>query len=158
MSWKKMILGHKFLKTTIYYLLFFLLINVVLINLYWQLYQDSEQSEQGNSQSVSMEVRSFLTGTSIGGFSYSSNLYFHPILGKIENSKCNEKTLIFYKKKLSIVVFKNNLLLSVFNSRSLATHLAGSQYCTCESCKPVVTNKLGYFCAFTLSYGEQDFI
>ena len=27
---------------------------------------------------------------------------------------------------------------------NLATHLAGSKYCTCESCNPVVTNKLGY--------------
>src|SRR5256885_8997070 len=31
--------------------------------------------------------------------------------------------------------------LPIFN---FATHFAGSQYCTCESCKPVVTSIFGY--------------
>src|SRR5690242_17374664 len=42
--------------------------------------------------------------------------------------------------------------------RSLATHLAGSQYCTRGSLSPVVTNSAGYGCAVTLSYGEYDFM
>src|SRR6185503_11859123 len=47
-------------------------------------------------------------------------------------------------------------LLSVFIDRSLATHLAGSQYPTCESLSEVVTSIHGYALRSTLSYGEYD--
>ena len=36
-------------------------------------------------------------------------------------------------------------------ARSRATHLAGSKYCTCESCRPVVTSRWGYGTRATLS-------
>ena len=45
-------------------------------------------------------------------------------------------------------------LVSVFIARSLATHLAGSQYMTCESFSEVVTSSHGYAFFATLSYGE----
>ena len=44
--------------------------------------------------------------------------------------------------------------LSVFNARSLAVYLEGSQYITCESSNDVCTRIAGYAFAVTLSYGE----
>ena len=43
----------------------------------------------------------------------------------------------------SILVRNNNGCWSVFSVLSFATHLAGSKYCTWESCRPVVTSIAG---------------
>ena len=46
-----------------------------------------------------------------------------------------------------MLIRKSSGFESVFSARSLATHLAGSKYWTCESHRPVVTNRAGYACA-----------
>ena len=42
----------------------------------------------------------------------------------------------------------------VLRSRRRATYFAGSQYCTCESHRPVPTKVAGYAFFARLSYGE----
>src|SRR5690606_8826803 len=55
-----------------------------------------------------------------------------------------------------MLVFSRSSLSSVLSSRSLATHLAGSQYVTRGSLSPAVTSSGGEPCAGTLSYGAEE--
>ncbi len=43
----------------------------------------------------------------------------------------------------AISVLSSSGLTPVYIARSLATHLAGSKYCTCESSRAVITNIAG---------------
>src|SRR5580700_5204749 len=58
----------------------------------------------------------------------------------------------------SILILSSRGLVSVFNVRSLATYLAGSQYITWLSLKLVVTRMAGYARFSRLSYGLYVFM
>src|SRR4051812_21382850 len=55
-----------------------------------------------------------------------------------------------------MIVFNSSGLESVFNVRSLATYLAGSQYITWLSLSDVSTSIAGYAPRLRLSYGEYE--
>src|SRR4051812_1248027 len=53
-----------------------------------------------------------------------------------------------------MLILKSKAFASVLLARSRATHLAGSQYITCESLYDDFTSMAGYALAATLSWGE----
>ena len=69
-------LYFKFLKTTILYLILFLLLNVFLMNIYSTSYRATEGGKFEDQEDVNLQVRTAMTSLSIGGLTIPSNLFF----------------------------------------------------------------------------------